>query len=149
MPPSDRSGTAARGSRASIGSHGRWRRSPSARISAVSSLDPPCSLAVQDWHVASAHAADRYGLPHAGLRRHSAHACGWSSRQEGLRPRRKYKHPSVANDARVLRYTRPLKGALSSTVHRGVRKPRPAPGRWPGASPLPLRTLSERTHMPM
>ena len=34
-------------------------------------------------------------------------------------------HPSVANDARVLRYTRPLKGALSSTVHRELRKPRP------------------------
>ena len=36
-------------------------------------------------------------------------------------PGQELQHPSVANDARVLRYTRPLKGALSSTVTR--RKP--------------------------
>jgi hypothetical protein len=64
------------------------------------------------------------------------------------------KHPSVANDARVLRYTRPLKGALLSTVHRGVRKPRPPPdaGRLqPAAGPHQLATSARaaiRSHMP-
>ncbi len=66
----------------------------------------------------------------------------------GVTHQAKYKHPSVANDARVLRYTRPLKGALSSTVHRGVRKPRPLPGRRL-APALLLRACSQPPHMPI
>jgi hypothetical protein len=89
-------------------------------------------------HPESARAPVGYGPPHAAVRvppirpgrRRGVDVLAFrppvgrpsSSERSALRSRRKrrristagvwYKHPSVANDARVLRYTRPLKGAL-------------------------------------